>query len=76
MTIATAAEVQNDLGRFLDLVRDGNEVVIIRNGIEVAKLVSPPAVKSISDSLVGVLPMDVDDKAIRSERLRRYENPD
>ena len=31
MTIATATEVQNNFGRFLKMVQEGQEVVIIKN---------------------------------------------
>jgi len=40
MTTATATEVQNNFGRFLQSAIDGNEVVILKNGKEVARLVS------------------------------------
>ena len=71
MTIATAAEVQSNFNRFLNLVQKGSEVVILRDGVEVARLVSKQA-KSVSDSLVGVLSVDIDDKAARAERIQRH----
>lgn len=76
MTIATATEVQNNFGRFLKLAQDGGEVVIFKNGVEVARLVSKEKTMSfLSDRLVGVLSSDVDEKAARQERMRRYEDP-
>ena len=40
MTVATATEVQNNFGRFLKVAQEGGEVVILKNGVEVARLVS------------------------------------
>ena len=74
MTMATATEVQNNFGRFLKLVQEGGEVVILKNGVEVARLVSKEKTMSfLSDQLVGVLSNDVDDKAARAERMKRHE---
>ncbi|MBQ8165034.1 MAG: type II toxin-antitoxin system Phd/YefM family antitoxin [Clostridia bacterium] len=77
MTTATATEVQNNFGRFLKMVQDGHEIVIIKNGSEVARLISrEKTVSFLSDSLVGVLSSDVDEKQARAERMKRYENTD
>lgn len=77
MTTATATEVQNNFGHFLKMVQDGQEVVILKNGTEVARLISKAQTMSfLSDSLLGVLSSDVDEKAMRAERMRKYENPD
>ncbi len=76
MTMATATEVQNNFGRYLKLVQGGGEVVILKNGVEVARLISKDkSVSFLSDSLVGVLSGDVDEKAARAERMARYEDP-
>ena len=72
MTTATATEVQNNFGRFLQSAMDGNEVVILKNGKEVARLVSHQSTVSyLTDSLVGVLSGDYDEKQIRAERYER-----
>lgn len=77
MTTATATEVQNNFGRFLKMVQEGHEIVIIKNGTEVARLISKgQTVSFLSDSLVGVLSSDVDEKKARLERMTRYENLD
>ena len=74
MTIATATEVQNNFGRFLKVAQEGGEVVILKNGVEVARLVSKEKTMSfLSDQLVGVLSNDVDEKAAKAERMKRYE---
>ena len=77
MTTATATEVQNNFGRFLQYVSEGNEVVIIRNGKEVARLVSKEkTVSFLTDSLRGVLKSDYDDKQARAERVKAHERLD
>lgn len=75
MTIATATEVQNNFGKFLKLVQEGQEIVILKNGAEIARLISKDrTVSFLSDSLVGVLSSDVDEKEIRAERISRHES--
>ena len=77
MTTATATEVQNNFGRFLKMVQEGQEIVILKNGSEVARLISKAqTVSFLSDSLVGVLSSDVDEKEAQAERISRYENTD
>lgn len=77
MTTATATEVQNNFGRFLKMVQEGQEIVIMKNGSEVARLISKAqTVSFLSNSLVGVLSADVDEKKVREERMSRYENLD
>lgn len=74
MTMATATEVQNNFGRFLKVAQEGGEVVILKNGVEVARLVSKEKTMSfLSDQLVGMLSHDVDEKAARAERMKRHE---
>ena len=74
MTMATATEVQNNFGRFLKLAQEDGEVVILKNGVEVARLVSKERTMSfLSDRLVGVLSGDADEKAAKRERMERRE---
>lgn len=75
MTIATATEVQNNFGRFLKVAQEGEEVVILKNGVEVARLVSKEkTISFLSDRLVGVLSGDVDEKTANRERMERHED--
>lgn len=58
MTTVTATEIQNNFGKYLQLVQTGEEVIILRNGPEMARLISRDKnVSFLSDSLVGVLKM-------------------
>ncbi len=77
MTTVSATEIQNNFGKYLQYVQAGNEVVILRNGKEVARLIShDKSVSFLTDSLVGVLKGDYDDKEIKAEGMKKYENPD
>ncbi len=56
MTIVTATDIQNNFGKYLQLVQTGEEIVILRNGVEMARPISrDKTVSFIYDSLVGVL---------------------
>ena len=77
MTTATATEIQNNFGKFLKMVQEGQEIVIMKNGTEIARLISKSqTVSFLSESLLGVLSSDVDEKAMKAERITRYENTD
>ncbi|HHX53673.1 MAG TPA: type II toxin-antitoxin system Phd/YefM family antitoxin [Clostridiales bacterium] len=77
MTVVTATEIQNNFGRFLKMAQEGKDIVITKNGVEVARLISKgKTVSFLSDRLVGVLSSDVDEKKARSERLARLEDSD
>ena len=77
MTMVTATELQNNFGKYLQYVQNGNEVVILRNGKEVARLISrEKSVSYLTDSLVGVLKDDYDEKRIKAERMAKYESID
>lgn len=77
MTTVTATEMQNNFGKYLQYVQSGNDVVILRNGKEVARLIShDKTVSFLTDQLVGVLKGVYDEKAMREERLKRYEDID
>lgn len=74
MTTATATEVQNNFGKYLQMVQAGGEIIVMKNGKEVARLVShEKSVSFLTDSLLGVLKGDYDDKEANSERMLKYE---
>ena len=77
MTMVTATELQNNFGKYLQYVQEGNEVVVLRNGKEVARLISrEKSVSFLTDSLVGVLKNSYDDKAEKAKRMKKYESID
>ena len=55
MYIVNAAEFQNNFGKYLQIVQNGGEVVILKNGIEAARLISDKSSASfLTDSMTGV----------------------
>ncbi len=72
--MATAMEVQYTFGRYHKLAQEGGENIIVKNSVEVARLVSrDKSVSFLSDSLIGVLTGDVDETALKAERIMRHE---
>ena len=66
-TTATTTEVQNNFGKYLQRVLSGEDIIILKNGAEVARLVSnEKSVSFLTDSLAGILKGDYDDKKIRA----------
>ena len=69
----TATELKNNLGKYLELVRSDDSLIITKNGDPIAKII--PFVqdkKSALDSLVGIIvdsDMTLDD--IKTGRLSR-----
>jgi prevent-host-death family protein len=77
MMTVTATEIQNNFGKYLQMAQSGEEIIILRNGKEMARLISREKnVSFLTDSIVGVLKNDYDDKAARAERVKRYDSAD
>ena len=78
MTIetATATEMQNNFGRYLNLVMSGQEVIVTKNGREVGRFIPKnAAVSYLTDSLTGILKEDRDLDEIKAERLAEKYGP-
>ena len=61
MLTATATDVQNNFGKYLQAVQMGNEIIILKNGVEVARLISKnKTVSFLTDSLTGILSNNYD----------------
>lgn len=55
-TIATATEMQNNFGKYLNLVISGQEVIVTKNGREVGRFIpKETAVSYLTNSLTGIL---------------------
>ena len=66
MITATATDVQNNFEYYLQTVQTDGEIIILKNGKEVARLISRESnVSFLTDSLTGILKNDYDDKANR-----------
>lgn len=75
MTMATSTEVKNNFGKYLSLVQAGEEVIVTKNGQEVARLISKEKKQVfLSDSLRGLLKNDYDEEIMREERLTKHES--
>lgn len=69
-TTATATEMQNNFGRYLNLVLNGQEIIVTKNGREVGRFIPKDAALSyLTDSLTGILHADADMDDARAERL-------
>ena len=75
---ATATEMQNNFGRYLNLVMSGQEIIVTKNGREVGRFIPrDAAVSYLTDSLTGVLKGNYDLDEGKSERLKeKYETLD
>ncbi len=76
--IATATEMQNNFGRYLNLVMSGQEIIVTKNGREVGRFIPKDATMSyLTDSLKGILKGNYDLDAAKAERLKeKYETID
>ena len=69
---ATATEMQNNFGRYLNLVMSGQEVIVTKNGREVGRFIpKDAAVSYLTDSLTGILKEDYDLDKVKEERLTK-----
>ena len=77
-TTATATEMQNNFGRYLNLIMSGQEVIVTKNGREVGRFITKEAAVSyLTDSLTGILKGNYSLDDTKSERLKeKYEAVD
>ncbi|GHV12284.1 hypothetical protein FACS1894219_04900 [Clostridia bacterium] len=69
--VAKSTDVQNNFGKYLELA-SGQEIVITKKGVPVARLIGiNEAISFLSDSLVGIIPKDIDENEARNARLAR-----
>ena len=78
MITATATEMQNNFGRYLTLIMNGQEIIITKNGREVGRFIPKDSAASyLPDSLTGILKEDYDLDDAKLERLReKYDSAD
>lgn len=75
---ATATEMQNNFGKYLNMVINGNEVIVTKNGREVGRFIpKDSAVSYLTDSLTGILKKNYDLAQEKDSSLReKYEITD
>ena len=72
--IATATEMQNNFGKYLDMVIRGQEIIVTKNGHEVGRfLPKEKAVSYLSDSLVGYLREGNNDSDYKKEKEKKLK---
>ena len=78
ITTTTATEMQNNFGRYLNLVLSGQEIIVTKNGKEVGRFIpKDTAISYLTDSLRGILKGDFDLDKEKAERLaEKYETAD
>ncbi|HJC46963.1 MAG TPA: type II toxin-antitoxin system prevent-host-death family antitoxin [Candidatus Lachnoclostridium pullistercoris] len=78
ITTATATEMQNNFGRYLNLVLSGQEIIVTKNGKEVGRFIpKEAAVSYLTDSLTGILKGEYNLDTEKAERLaEKYETAD
>ena len=75
MMKVTTTELQNNFGKYLQYVQQGIDIIILRNGKEVARLISnEKSVSFLTDSLIGVLEKEYDENNMKNERMKKYES--
>lgn len=73
---ATATEMQNNFGKYLNLVMSGHEIIVTKNGKEVGRFVpKDKAVSYLTDSLTGILKNDYNLDEEKMERLIEKYGP-
>ena len=71
MITATATEMQNNFGKYLNFVMSGQEIIVTKNGKEVGRFIpQSQAISYLTDSLTGILKGEEDVKPAKEERLR------
>lgn len=71
MITATATAMQNNFGRYLNLMMSGQEIIVTKNGKEVGRFIpKEAAVSYLTDSLTGILKEKNDLAKIKEEDLK------
>lgn len=75
---ATATEIKNNFGKYLEIIIRGNEVIIIKNGKEIGRLIpKSQSISYLTDSLTGVIKGNYNLKKEKQEKLgKKYEMHD
>jgi len=73
MITATATAMQNNFGRYLNLVMSGQEIIVTKNGKEVGRFIpKEAAVSYLTDSLTGILKEKNDLAKIKEDLKAKY----
>ena len=68
--IATAPEIQKNFEKYMNLLMNGHEIIVTKNGHEVGRFIPKNAAASyLTDSLTGILTEICELDRTKSERL-------
>ncbi|MBP0969859.1 MAG: type II toxin-antitoxin system prevent-host-death family antitoxin [Oscillospiraceae bacterium] len=68
--IATATEIKNNFGKYLEMVSRGNEVIITKNGKEIGRFIpKSQSISYLTDSLTGIIKGNYDLKEEKRKAL-------
>ena len=68
---ATSTEMQNNFGKYLNLVMSGQEIIVTKNGREVGRFIpKDAAISYLTDSLTGILKDEYNLDEEKSDRLK------
>ena len=71
MITATSTEIQNNFGKYLNMVIDGQEIIVTKNGREVGRFIpKDAAISYLTDSLTGILKDEYNLDEEKSERMK------
>lgn len=75
---ASSTELQNNFGKYLQIVIEGQQIIITKNGRKVARVIpEDTAVSYLTDSLTGILREEYDLDEEKDRELRaKYETAD
>ncbi len=78
MITATATEIQNNFGKYLNLVMSGQEIIVTKNEREVGRFIpKDAAVSYLTDSLIGILKEGYSLDDVKAESMRaKYDSVD
>lgn len=72
MITTTATDIQNNFGKYLKAVQEGNEIIILKKGKEVARLISKDTgISFLTDSLTGILKKIITKRISAQKRLQK-----
>ena len=68
----TATEMKNNFGKYLNMVINGNEVIITKNGKEIGRFIpKKESISFLTDSLIGIVEGDYDLDELKRKALKR-----
>ena len=75
MVVATATEMKNNFGIYMEYILNGQQVIITKNGKEVGRMIPKgDVVKSLTNSISGIVSADLDYEEERERLLKeKYE---